>query len=169
MIEGVNIVVEGKTTPGPSVTQTMDELAFAMATAIAQVVPARVRDRGDLAGQVVPSSARRSGKPYFRTGGLLRSARPIKLGLSSADVRFVGASLGASGRPVSNAEKARTVLEAHGVNVLALSQAELRGLAAGIVGALARATSAAFPVQWSTPLPQGDLAAVLALEMRRTP
>lgn len=152
----VDVTFDGAKTSGPNVRKVVDGLADAIARAFADVVRRRV-ERGDTAGQ------RRAG---YRTGGMLRGVAHIKVGLSKAQVVFRGSSRGASGKSISNADKALTVLQATGVNVLALKESELVGLSDAIAGVLARAVGTQLPVKWSTPLPDGDLASVFANAMR---
>lgn len=134
---------------GGGLTETLDELALAIATAIAEVVPRRIQDRGDLAGQRVPH---RGGRPYRLSGDLLRSATPRGAG-ARAEVGFRGLGMagGRPGRTVANAIKAGQILKIHRVNLLALREDELAGIRDGVVHAVARAIGRDLPVVWSTP------------------
>lgn len=155
MIE-VDIEIEGRTTAGPSLEQTLDEMAGAMAHALSRRLRERGK-RGDLAGQ----------------GGVELDRSPMWEGLTAvalgahAEVVFRGASRGRGGRAVSNAEKAKTVLERHGVNVLALTEGELAGIGEATTHLVARAVGTQLPVQWGSALPSGDLADVFLQAMRR--
>ncbi len=64
---------------------------------------------------------------------------------------------------VSNSLKAATVLQQHGVNLLALSERELEGVGRGVTLAMAAGISVQLPVKWEGQAPpSGDLFAVLS-------
>lgn len=115
---------------------------------------------------------------YDVSGGMWGGARVTPRGLRDAWISFEGQSLGqvadvvegvAVPRMVANSEKAATVLEAHGVNILALSEAELAGMARGVALALAQGVATQLPVTWTTPLPaeaMGGIAEIFRQSMR---
>lgn len=115
---------------------------------------------------------------YDVSGGMWGGARVTPRGLRDAWISFEGQSVGqvadvvegvAVPRMVSNSEKAATVLEAHGVNILALSEAELAGMARGVALALAQGVATQLPVTWTTPLPaeaMGAIAEIFRQSMR---
>lgn len=113
---------------------------------------------------------------YRVSGGMWASLAAVKLSMRRSELQFLGASPGQNAplvggvpvpQDVPNSTKASTILERHGVNVLALSDRELAGIARGVATVLAQATGSQLPVRWSTPLPPAqDVARRLADAMR---
>lgn len=62
----------------------------------------------------------------------------------------------ARGLKINNTLKAATVLNAHGVNVLALSEAELGAIGAGVTSAMALGIGSMLDVEWSGERVRGD-------------
>lgn len=108
------------------------------------------RARWQARAGVIPGS-------YDVSGGMWRGLEPRPVRARESVIRFEGSSLGqvadvvegvAVPRMVPNATKARTVLEAHGVNPLALSEQELSAIERGVVQALGAAMATHLPVTW---------------------
>ncbi len=114
---------------------------------------------------VVPGS-------YNVTGGMWGGLAAMVMTPTLVRMLFRGRSEGHSARfvkgksrpiKVSNSLKAATVLQRHGVNVLALSEQELEGIGRGVTLAMASGVGVQLPVQWAGQAPPtGDLFAVLS-------
>lgn len=108
---------------------------------------------------------------YHTTGGMWGGVSTVVFTPTFVRNLFRGRSEGQDPRiidgrsrpiKVSNALKAWTVLDKHGVNVLALSDQELAGVGVGVVHAAAGGVSVTLPVTWDGgDPPSGDLTAVL--------
>lgn len=108
---------------------------------------------------------------YSTTGGMWSGLSVVVVTPTIARLQFRGRSDGQDARfragkskPIKedNALKAWTVFAKHGVNVLALSGAELVGIGRGVVEAIASGISVTLPVTWEgQEPPTGDLAAIL--------
>lgn len=109
---------------------------------------------------------------YVTTGGMRSGLSSVVTTPTLCKLLFRGRSEGQDARiingksrplKVSNALKAWTVLEKHGVNVLALAESELVGIGVGVVHAAAAGVSVTLPVKWEgQPPPTGNLTAILS-------
>jgi hypothetical protein len=117
---------------------------------------------------------------YSPTGGMWDGLASVIQSATRADIMFRGRSTGrdpnfkrrTQGRPkkgqarqtkvvaramkINNALKAATILQQHGVNVLAPSQQEVGALTEGIISALAFGLGGQLPIEWqggTAPLP----------------
>lgn len=113
---------------------------------------------------------------YSTTGGMWSGLSVMVLTPTLVRILFRGRSegqdprfIGGKSRPlkVSNALKVWTVLEKHGVNVLALAEGELAGVGVGVVQAIAGGVAVALPVSWDGQAPaSGDLTQILGAAIR---
>lgn len=113
---------------------------------------------------------------YSTTGGMWSGLSVMVLTPTLVRLLFRGRSEGQDPRfierqsrpiKVSNALKVWTVLEKHGVNVLALAESELAGIGVGIVQAIAGGVAVALPVSWEgQDPPRGDLTEILGAALR---
>jgi hypothetical protein len=109
------------------------------------------------------------------TGGMWSGLSRVIHSPYRADIMFRGRSDGQNARilkgksrPIkeSNALKAWTVMNKAGVNILALSDAELHAVGEGVGLAAARGVSNAIAVQWQGPPPPVDVAAIFRQAFR---
>jgi hypothetical protein len=113
---------------------------------------------------------------YSTTGGMWSGLTAMVLTPTLVRLLFRGRSegqdprfVGGKSRPlkVSNALKVWTVLEQHGVNVLALAETELAQIGVGIVHAVAGGVAVTLPVTWDgQEPPAGDLTQILGAALR---
>lgn len=108
---------------------------------------------------------------YHTTGGMWAGLSRVILTPTMVRALFRGRSegqdprfRGGQSRPikVDNALKAATVLNQHGVNVLAPTTEEIARLGGGVMGAIAAGVEVTLPVKWDGPSPNHDLAAAMA-------